>query len=586
MVMAVTPRDVADFEWCNFDSPFGSASKTPNGKQEREYDDLDFQPRLQDLDAGGLNDLLTPTVKRNKQKQNKPDATSSPKTEMCFDNVRLVSPEYFTDAKVQDRTAALAGDNNWKEDNFELDLNGNVASGKENNHKNIQNSATRDNEELRNPASSPLASMVHPMNLDLFIGDNVTPEKQRLTSSAISATKVKAIQDEKENDYHKTNHKYDDHIPDDASSCMSDVTMKSRASVRSVSSAPAMQQQKERRTRLGSNIFRMDRYRQGKKDKKDKKNQQKADGDETGTAAEKSAVVSENGSHRSFSSFLSSCSNNSRISYSLRSGRRGMSREERKQARELLKHQTIVTTTTEPSLPSKEQELEEPYYCKKKEEEPVRSTTTKKYEEEDEEAEPVAASDIPQFIFVLLVEPAQKIFEVVKIDPSAAAETTRDGQSTPRNLSRESLTIGDVLAQARTGATDPALAAQKYVSLCNGMQELAAPMLPVDLLSRPSKSSDKHKGSERKKRRKVPEMLMAVPEGSTADVVRQIHSRLMQNPRMQRWWKQQDPFDSSAKKKKESKKSPSKKKSFRHRHKSSTATPTEQAPPSKRTVVV
>jgi hypothetical protein len=157
--------------------------------------------------------------------------------------------------------------------------------------------------------------------------------------------------------------------------------------------------------------------------------------------------------------------------------------------------------------------------------------------------------DIPCFIYVLPVEPAQKIFEVVKIDP-AAAETIGApiGSTSTRNFS-EGLTVGDILAQARTGATDPALATQRYVSLCNDTQALAAPMLPVDLLSRQSpSSSDKKKGffsDKKKKKKQIPEMLMAVPEGSTADVVRQIHSRLMQNPRMQRWWKQQDPFDSS-----------------------------------------
>jgi hypothetical protein len=267
-----------------------------------------------------------------------------------------------------------------------------------------------------------------------------------------------------------------------------------------------------------------------------------------------------------------------------------MSREERKQARELLRNQTIFTTTTaaaaEASKSSKQQEPEEPYYSKKeeeerREEEPVQPTTT--VNKEEEEAELAAAKDIPTFIFVLLVEPAQKIFEVVKIDPSAASETTgsspttRGGKSTPLHLSEGGLTVGDVLAQARTGATDPALASQKYVSLCNGMQELAAPMLPVDLLSKPNK--DKSGDKEKKKRRKFPEMLMAVPEGSTADVVRQIHSRLMQNPRMQRWWRQQDPFDSSSKKKRESKK-----KSSRHRHKSSTTN--TAAPPSEKVAVV
>jgi hypothetical protein len=575
MVMSVTPRHVPDFEWCTF-SPFRGADNG-NGN-EHEVDDLDFQPRLQDKDAAGLDDLLTPTAKNNKKKRNT-NETEESTPDMCFDKVRLVSPEFFTDAEVQERTAA--GDNNWREQFYELNLNGTGNTTPGNKNK---------SEEVRNSVSSPLANMVHPMNLDLFIADT-TPgkQKQKITRSE-SPAKVETmrIENDKENDAHnysnhnpKENehdhhHKYDDHIPDDASDAMSDVTMKSRSSVRSVSSAPAAQN--KRRTRLNSNIFRMDRYRPGKKDTKNKHRGSGGDaGDET--AAEHSAA-GDNNSQRSFSSFLSSCSNNSRISYSLKSGRRGMSREERKQAREFLRGQTIVTTATASaaaaSKPSKQQEPEKTYYCKTEKEEPVHTTTT--VNKEEEEAEQVAAKDIPTFIFVLLVEPSQKIFEVVKIDPTAASETTgatpttRGGKTTPLHQSEGGLTVGDVLAQARTGATDPALASQKYVSLCNGMQELAAPMLPVDLLSRPNKDKGGDKGSERKKRRKFPEMLMAVPEGSTADVVRQIHSRLMQNPRMQRWWRQQDPFDSSSKKKKESKK-----KSSRHRHKSSTKTPSDRA---------
>jgi hypothetical protein len=570
MVMSVTPRNVPDFEWCTF-SPFRGADNNNNGN-EHEVDDLDFQPRLQDTDAAGLDDLLTPTAKNNKKKWNT-NETDESTPDMCFDKVRLVSPEFFTDAEVQERTAA--GDNNWREQFYELNLNGNATPGNKSN-----------SEEVRNAVSSPLANMVHPMNLDLFIADTAPGKQKPKITLSESPAKVKTmkIEDDKENDVHNTkendydpHHKCDGHIPDDASDAMSDVTMKSRSSVRSVSSAPAAQN--KRRTRLGSNIFRMDRYRQGKKDKKNKHRASGDAGDET--AAEHSAA-GDNNSQRSFSSFLSSCSNNSRISYSLKSGRRGMSREERKQARELLRTQTIVTTASAAAVSksSKQQEPENPYYCKKEEEQkegkPVCTTTT--VNKEKEESEQVAAKDIPSFIFVLLVEPAQKIFEVVKIDPSAASETTgasptsRGGKTTPLHLSEGGLTVGDVLAQARTGATDPALASQKYVSLCNGMQELAAPMLPVELLSRPNKDKGGDKDSERTKRRKFPEMLMAVPEGSTADVVRQIHSRLMQNPRMQRWWRQQDPFDSSSRKKKESKK-----KSSRHRHKSSTTTPSDRA---------
>jgi hypothetical protein len=214
MVMSVTPRKVPDFEWCTF-SPFVGADNINNGN-EHEVDDLDFQPRLQDHDASDLDDLLTPTAKNNKKKRNT-NETDESTPDMCFDKVRLVSPEFFTDAQVQDRAAA--GDNNWKEQFYELKLkgSGNANDDDKNNCK-----------EVRNLVSSPLANMVHPMNLDLFIADTSPgKQKQKITSSE-SPAKVKTmmIQDDKENNNvhsyrnHTTkenDHKYDDPIPDDVS---------------------------------------------------------------------------------------------------------------------------------------------------------------------------------------------------------------------------------------------------------------------------------------------------------------------------------------------------------------------------------
>jgi hypothetical protein len=135
---------------------------------------------------------------------------------------------------------------------------------------------------------------------------------------------------------------------------------------------------------------------------------------------------------------------------------------------------------------------------------------------------------------VLLVNSVLKIFEIVLVD--ILNDTT----------------VGDVLSKARAYATDHVLGGQKYMSLCNLRQEIAAPMLPVSLLVASWKMAGRHaKLADQDEARRVDEdnrremearLLVAVPEGSTATECQMIRRMLWQNPKVQRWWRQSDPF--------------------------------------------
>lgn len=149
-------------------------------------------------------------------------------------------------------------------------------------------------------------------------------------------------------------------------------------------------------------------------------------------------------------------------------------------------------------------------------------------------------------LHILLVEISQKIFEIVQVD-----HTTRE------------TTVGDVLSRARVQATDPLLSQQTYVSLCNANHELAAPMLPVNLMvvnetnttnkfspctgsETSPRASEKmlQKYDEREQKESVDDpsmgrLLVAVPEGSSASQVRRVQKALWKHPRVQRWWKKQ-----------------------------------------------
>lgn len=194
-----------------------------------------------------------------------------------------------------------------------------------------------------------------------------------------------------------------------------------------------------------------------------------------------------------------------RVTYSLAKGRSGMTVKDRIYAQSLLPAKPLLT--------------------------------------EQEQRESSTSTRIPRSVpflrerplSILLLNPILKVFEIVLVD------FLRD------------TTIGDVLCKARANATDSSLSEQKYISLCNRKQELAAPMLPVSLLVE-SAHSPKKFGAEGDRRDEYDDdwinrrhmearLLVAVPVGSNASVCQAIRRKLWRNPKVQRWWIQSDPFN-------------------------------------------
>jgi hypothetical protein len=144
-----------------------------------------------------------------------------------------------------------------------------------------------------------------------------------------------------------------------------------------------------------------------------------------------------------------------------------------------------------------------------------------------------------RILAILLLEPKQKIFEVVFLP----------------NLNLKQATVGDAIYQARAKAIDSILSGQKYQSLCNSRQELAAMMLPVEFLIPPLKKPDPTKS----KKHNSAVLLVAVPVGYTAKEMQAIKTMLWKNPKTVRWWEQQDPLSPVKPRKSEKTKSLNKK---------------------------
>lgn len=218
------------------------------------------------------------------------------------------------------------------------------------------------------------------------------------------------------------------------------------------------------------------------------------------------------------SSFRSKASGSkTRVMYSLSKGKGGMSKKERLYSQSLLPSKPLIS------------------------------------EKERLEASPTSTMRIPRSIplvrdrplSILLIHPVLKIFEIVQVD------------------FLKDTTVGDALSKARANATDETLSEQKYVSLCNRKQELAAPMLPVSLLVQSRKQQQQSSTTKRghsdssggedgddeddrqdriNRREMEARLLVAVPEGSTAFACQAVRRMLWKNPKVQRWWKQTDPF--------------------------------------------
>jgi hypothetical protein len=188
-----------------------------------------------------------------------------------------------------------------------------------------------------------------------------------------------------------------------------------------------------------------------------------------------------------------------RLKYNLSKGKKGMSEEERFQANDLL-----------PKLAVPELKPKRNVYS------PSKSTRA-----------------VSGPLSILLLHPTAKVFEIVQVD--YIPDTT---------------TVGDVLSKARANATDCLLSEQKYVSLCNKEQELAAPMLSVSLLvARIFGLSNGSSDHDVELKNREARLLVAVPEGYTASWCQAVRRALWSHPKMQRWWSQiDDPFQPSSKK--------------------------------------
>lgn len=331
---------------------------------EESLGHLNFAPRFEndDDDDAMWEDLK---VVGCDNQTSRDQAHGPPAEDQCFGGIQLVSPKFFT--------------------------------GNE--------KPTKPAQSLPTSIMSPLASMVHPMDLKLF---DAEPRK----TPAAKKPRTWSLSSESESD--------------------------ERASV---SSGPA--------SRVETGVLQTDQY---------------TISESPDTEGRRSNLAS---------SFRSSTKGN-RVAYNLSSGKKSMSKTERVYSQSFLPNRPLLSPADLP-VPSRRANVDH-------------GTLT-----------------------VLLVEMQSKIFEVVAVD------VQRD------------TTVGDVLAKARSTASDPALSEQKYVSFCYGLQEFGAPMLPVKVVI----DWEKHKTRP---------LVVAVPAGSTAAAMQSVKRVLWKNPKMRVWWKQQDPF--------------------------------------------
>lgn len=253
-------------------------------------------------------------------------------------------------------------------------------------------------------------------------------------------------------------------------------------------------------------------------------------------------------------------SNNGRVTYKLGSGKKAMSKDDLVRLQELLPNRTefpeIVSPNKKEAIPQQQDDNNvstlSPLKDSSNDSPPKESMITLgESKKRLLSSLSTSASSPRRFqspfdtksrrIAILLIEPIQKIFEVVFLDSA---------------INLRELTVGDALAKARSNAIDSTLSEQKYISLCNEQQEIAAPMLAVDFLLKPTSSKNKkadhidHNNKKNDKHRTV--LLVAVPQGYTAVQMQKIKKLLWKNPKTARWWKQNDPLQPDQKPKRKS----------------------------------
>ncbi|KAI2508879.1 hypothetical protein MHU86_5489 [Fragilaria crotonensis] len=129
-------------------------------------------------------------------------------------------------------------------------------------------------------------------------------------------------------------------------------------------------------------------------------------------------------------------------------------------------------------------------------------------------------------IFILLVAPKKKIFEIIQVF-YAPLETT----------------VHHLIQCIPPNATEPALATQTYIGMCR----LDGQTLDVDMMASAASPTSQHVSCAKIIRGEV---LVAIPKGYTAKFCSQIAKPILLNPKVTKLMKKSDPLAPSKKKKK------------------------------------
>jgi hypothetical protein len=139
---------------------------------------------------------------------------------------------------------------------------------------------------------------------------------------------------------------------------------------------------------------------------------------------------------------------------------------------------------------------------------------------------------IHRSISILLVQPAQKVFEIVSVD-----------------VTRSTL-LKDTLQAACLAASNPVLARQIYVSLCGDskvLSNMTSPMSKLMVVPKPASvmenvaTEHNREDPDNLLRREMERrLLVAIPEKSDVTECQTIRRVLWKNPKLQVWWNMQE----------------------------------------------
>lgn len=138
--------------------------------------------------------------------------------------------------------------------------------------------------------------------------------------------------------------------------------------------------------------------------------------------------------------------------------------------------------------------------------------------------------DEPFKVFLLLIQPKSKIFEIIQVFYSPSRTTVRN-----------------VLEMIPGNATEPALGMQEYIGLCRPKD---GNHIDIDLMASCTRSDDDDKDCARITRG---EMLVAIPTGFTGSLCAQISKPILDNPKVKKLMERSDPLAPKRRQKKKKK---------------------------------